>query len=462
MTRRILISIIILILVVCIGLSLILIPGAFLLSRSSPAMTQDVQPTPTRTLVILPTSTPGSNLSPDVEEQMDQIQVEVMQIRGLTLDEPLMRDVLSPAQLKERVTTEFFEEYTPEDAARDGLVYYAWGLLDPGFDILALFKELYTEQVAGYYDPKTKEMYVVQGEGFFGNERLTYAHEFTHVLQDQTYDLREGMQVNEDYCEENSEYCAAVTALVEGDATMVQFTWFWRYATPDDQSQVQESIEGYASPVFDTAPGFIKEDLMFPYVNGLEFAQSLFDRDGWDAIDAAYANPPVSTEQILHPDRYPADQPVPVELPDLQTLLGDGWTELYTDVLGEWYTYLILTQNTDPDAQLAPAEAQTAAAGWGGDAYAAYIFEDTQEILILHRWLWDTTEDADEYWDAFRDYSQARWGSPDSRIGNRLVWEETPIGWVTAARSGDEVLWLVTPNAAIGDQILGQVPEFQE
>jgi hypothetical protein len=87
---------------------------------------------------------------------------------------------------------------------------------------------------------------------------------------------------------------------------------------------------------------------MFPYMSGMEFAQSLFDRGGWDAIDAAYANPPVSTEQILHPDRYPADQPVTVELPDLQSVLGDGWTELYTNVLGEWYTYLILSQNIDP------------------------------------------------------------------------------------------------------------------
>jgi hypothetical protein len=94
-----------------------------------------------------------------------------------------------------------------------------------------MFKELYSEQIAGYYDTKTKEMYVVQGEGFFGNERMTYAHEFTHVLQDQNTTCERACSVNEEYCEENTEYCAAVTALVEGDATMVQFTWFWRYAT---------------------------------------------------------------------------------------------------------------------------------------------------------------------------------------------------------------------------------------
>jgi hypothetical protein len=463
MTRRIVFSIIILIVVVCVGLSLILIPGAYLLAgRSLGLAPEATQFTPTRTPVMIPTSTPGSNLPPDVEQQMDQIQVEVMQIRGLTLQEPLMRDILSPEQLQDRVMNEFFEDYTPEDAARDVMVYHAWGLLEAEYDIIGLFKELYSEQIAGFYDTKTKEMYVVQGEGFFGNERMTYAHEFTHVLQDQNYDLREGMRMNQEYCEENTEYCAAVTALVEGDATMVQLAWFWRYATPEDQAQVQESMEVFESPVFDAAPGFIQEDLMFPYMRGMEFAQSLYDRGGWDAIDAAFANPPVSTEQILHPDRYPADQPVTVELPDLQSTLGDGWTALYTNVLGEWYTYLILSHNINPAARLAPDTARTAAAGWGGDAYAAFLFEDTQQILVLHRWAWDTTNDAGEFWDAFSEYGRARWGSPDDSARDRLLWEETANGWVTAIRSGDEILWLAAPNAVVANQILSQMPEFQE
>jgi hypothetical protein len=463
MTRRILLSIVVLVIVVCVGLSLILIPGAYLLAGQSLGFrSETAQPTPTRTMVAMPTSTPGSNLPTSVEQQMDQIQVEVMQIRGLTLNQPLIRDVLTPEQLQDRVVNEFFEDYTEEEAAQDAMVYHAWGLLDADFDLIGFFKELYTEQVAGYYDTETKEMYVVQGEGFFGNERMTYAHEFTHVLQDQNYDLREGLQVNQEYCEENTEYCAAVTALVEGDASMTQFTWFWRHATAEDQAQVQQSYETYESPIFDTAPGFIQEDLMFPYLYGLEFVQSLYDRGGWDAVDAAYENPPVTTEQILHPDRYPSDQPISVELPDLEAVLDEGWTEIYNNVLGEWSTYLILTQNIDPGAQLSPDMARRAAAGWGGDAYIAFLFEDTQQVLLLHRWLWDTGEDADEFWDAFSDFGRARWGSPDSSTTNRLIWEETPQGWVTAVQSGDEVVWLMAPNAFVASQILDLMPEFRE
>jgi len=463
MSRRIFLSIVVLFVVVCVGLSLILIPGAYLLAARSLGFSQDaVQPTPTRTLVALPTSTPGSNLPSDVERQMDQIQVEVMQIRGLTLKEPLIRDVLTPEQLQDKVMNEFFEEYSEEDAALDALVFHVWGLLEAEFDLIGFYKELYSEQIAGYYDTETKEMYVVQGEGFFGNERMTYAHEFTHALQDQTYDLREGMQINPEHCEVNTEYCAAVKALVEGDATMTQFTWFWRYATPEDQEQVQRAYETYESPVFDSAPGFIREDLMFPYLYGLEFVQSLYDRGGWDAVDAAYADPPVSTEQILHPDRYPSDQPVSVELPNLEVVLGDGWKEIYNNVMGQWSTYLLLTQSIDPAAQLPVDVARQAAAGWGGDAYAAMLFEETQQILLLHRWLWDTSADAEEFWNAFSDYGRARWGNPDTSTDRRLIWDETMFGWVTAVRSGDEVLWLVAPNAAVANQIFLQMPEFQE
>jgi hypothetical protein len=463
MTRRILISIVVLLVIACVVISLVLIPGAFLLaSRSLGFVPDPVEPTPTRTVVVMPTSTPGSNLSSDIERQMDQIQTDIMQIRGLALDQPLIRDVLSNEQLQERVMNEFFTEYTPEEARQDAMIFYAWGLLEADYDILAMYKELYSEQIAGYYDPKTKEMYVVQGEGFFGNERMTYAHEFTHVLQDQNYDLREGMRVNEDYCEENTEYCAAVTALVEGDATMAQYTWFWQFASSEDQAQVQKSIETYESPVFDAAPGFIQQDLMFPYLNGLEFVQSLYDRGGWDAIDEAYANPPVTTEQILHPDRYPADEPMAVELPDLQAILGDGWTELYVNVLGEWYTYLVLTQSIEPAAALPPDTARSAAAGWGGDLYAAYLFEDTQQILLAHRFAWDTAVDAEEFWDAFNDYGRGRWGSPDSSSSDRLVWEETAHGYVTTIFNNDEVLWLITPNATTADQILAEMPEFED
>jgi hypothetical protein len=132
------------------------------------------------------------------------------------------------------------------------------------------------------------------------------------------------------------------------------------------------------------------------------------------------------------------------------------------NVLGEWYTYLVLTQSIEPAAALPPDTARSAAAGWGGDLYAAYLFEDTQQILLAHRFAWDTAADAEEFWDAFNDYGRGRWGSPDSSSSDRLVWEETAHGYVTTIFNNDEVLWLITPNATTADQILAEMPEFED
>jgi hypothetical protein len=463
MSNRILLSILVLVVVFCIGLSLVLIPGAVLLATRVAGVDQAAaQPTPTLAPAIIPTSPPDGNLPPDIARQMDQIQLEVMRIRGLTLNAPVIRDVLSPEELQQRVTYDFFEDYTDEEAAKDAALFHIWGFLEDDFDLIHFYKALYAEQVAGFYDSETKEMYVVLAEGFFGGERMTYAHEFTHVLQDQVFDLRHGMRLNQEYCEENSEYCAAVTALVEGDATKTQLTWFWRYATVEDQAQVEQMYGALESPVFDAAPGFIQEDLLFPYLYGLEFVHSLYDRGGWAAVDAAYANPPVSTEQIMHPDRYPSDLPLAVELPDIASLLGDGWVEISDGIMGQWSTYLVLTESKDLAEQLPVEVARRAAAGWGGDAFAAFIYQETGQVFLLHRWLWDSRADAAEFWEAFSDYSLARWGEPDSRAADRMVWEETLYGWVTAERRGDEVWWLIAPNAELATRILDQMPAIQD
>jgi hypothetical protein len=111
-------------------------------------------------------------------------------------------------------------------------------------------------------------MYVVSDEGFNGTERMTYAHEFTHVLQDQTYDLENGLKDNEAYCKNETEYCAAITALIEGDATLSEQYWFYKYSTDLDKSQVQEFQNSYTSPVYDSAPAYMKEDFLFPYQYG--------------------------------------------------------------------------------------------------------------------------------------------------------------------------------------------------
>lgn len=461
MTKRIILSAATLLVVVCLGLSVLSIASlALLIQTSSAGASLPLEPAPATTApqpATLPPSISSGALPPEVAQQMDEIQQQVIAIRGLLPKAPIQRDLMSSEQLRQRVIDDFFKDYTPAEAEDDGRVLDLFGLLEPGFDLYNFYLDLYSEQIAGFYDSKTKEMYVIQGQAFQGTERMTYAHEFTHTLQDQNYDLRQGLLLNEDHCETASEYCAAVSALIEGDASLTEQFWFFRHSTDTDQQQVQEFYQNYQSPVYDSAPAFLKEDFIFPYKQGLEFVQSIYDRGGWAAVDEVYANPPQSTEQILHPDRYPADQPKTVDLPDFSDLLGSDWRQLDENTLGEWYFYLVLAFGRDPAWRLPVSLARQAAAGWEGDRYRLYWNEASGQGLLVKRTLWEMESDVEEAWQAFEQYGQARWGQPASHSPERLEWRSAGGEAAAFIRHGLETLWLITPDPDLLEQILDQI-----
>jgi hypothetical protein len=288
-------------------------------------------------------------------------------------------------------------------------------------------------------------MYVVRGESFAGPERLTFAHEYTHALQDQTFDIENGLNYNDDSCEEDTERCAAIQALLEGDASSVELQWFTNYATDEDQQEVIEFYGSYSSPIYDSAPEFMKEDFIFPYTYGQAFVDELLNDGGWQAVNEAYKNVPVSTEQILHPEKYPDDKPVTVELPDLLPTLGDGWIELDRNVMGEWYTYLILAKGRDKAAQIDTESAKDAAAGWGGDAYAIYHNEDTGQTGAVIDWVWDRDRDASEFAEAFVEYADARFQVEGDEQGDWWVWD-TPDGTSLLYANDNRTAWIFMPD----------------
>ena len=422
---------------------------------TSPPPSATLPPTEPGEATEAPTQPPTSaELPPEIAMQMNAIQQQVIDLRGLEPTGEVPRALLSPDELRQRVIDDFMADYTAEDSFEDGVILSAFGLLEADFDIGAFYTELLSEQIAGFYDNDAQEMYVVQGEGFFGPERLTYSHEYTHVLQDQTYDIENGLDYNDDSCEADTERCAAIQALIEGDASLVELSWFYQFSTQDDQEQIMAFYESYQSPTFDSAPPFMRQDFVFAYNQGLVFVQSLYDEGGWEAVDAAYRNVPVSTEQILHPELYPSDTPIPVELPDLAPVLGEGWRELDRNVMGEWYTYLILGYGIDPAAQIEEAIAAEAAAGWGGDTYLVYYNDATAQTVVVMRTTWDTRADAGQFTEAFHDYAEARFGVDTQGPDSAMTWTFSG-GYATLLQDGAETTWVLAPDAATAQLALG-------
>ena len=478
MNKNIAIAALVLVVVCCLAVSVLGILGLVIFNRSvetnspagllptaAPAVMEPsatrVSPTrqPMGTAVPQGTDEEMSPVPAEIAAQMTNIEAQVSMLRGLVAMDPVQRGVLTPAELRARMEADIYEESSPQEIADNGHTLSVLGLLPPGYDLQALYVDLMTEQVAGFYDPETKKMYVIQGGDFKGPERMTYAHEFTHVLQDQTYDLQNGLNTNPDYCKEHSEYCAAVNALVEGDASLTESLWFFRHATARDKQEVVDFYNGYVSPIYDSTPYYLQQDLLFPYEKGLAFVQWLYDENGFASVDEAFRNPPVSSEQILHPKRYPADTPIEVPLPELSAELGSGWREIDRNVMGEWSTYMILTASYDEQMRMDEGDAADAMEGWGGDAYAIFRNDEQEQTALVLRTRWDSQKDLNEFWNGMKTYSRLRWDTVDRSSSTEMTWSATADGAVLIYRTGEEVVWIIAPTMEMADAMrsaLGQ------
>jgi hypothetical protein len=399
---------------------------------------------------------PEKDLPDQLANVLAEIESQVSEIRGLEKIEDVEHTLISAEDLEGIVVEDFFSEYSDQDAYQDVLVLSSLGLLPGEFDLKGFYQSLYSEQIAGFYDEETKEIFVVQGQDFGGSEKLTYSHEFTHVLQDQVYGLEEGLGLNEEACEQDSERCAAVQALIEGDASQTEILWFQTYASREDYLDLMDMFDQLDTPVFDSAPPFMSADLYFPYEKGFAFVQFLYEQGGFETVDDAYLNPPLSTEQILHPERYPEDIPLTVELPDLGPVLGDSWRLFDQNVMGEWYTYLILNKSYEDAYQITETQALEAAEGWGGDAYAVYFNESTDETIFIMDTYWDTQEDADQFILAFDQYASKRWDSVSDSIMDADLWQgdgATASFWYVDNRT----LWVMAPDRELVELVLSEI-----
>ncbi len=358
-------------------------------------------------------------LAPADEELMNTVESQVEALRGLRPLRPVERVLMTQAQLRARILEDFEEESSPEEIRDYTLTLAAFDLVDPDIDLYDLLVRLYTEQIAGFYDPETEQIYVIADTGLMGQlERLTYAHEFTHALQDQHFDLEAlGLRDNADEVYDD-EYLNAIQALVEGDASLTQQRFMdAHYSASDMATLMRESLE-IDTTVLDSAPEVLREGLMFPYNYGETFVRALYRDDGLAAVDAAFVNPPVSTEHILHPERYRSgDMPQFISLPPLTDTLGAGWRLVYEEVWGEFSTRYYLAQRIPKD------DAETAAEGWGGDRYAVHYRESDGAFVLVWRIVWDTPADAEEFVDAYVTFAEKRFGhAADVSEGARLCW----------------------------------------
>lgn len=328
----------------------------------------------------------------------DQVAKEVSKIRGLPLKRKIPNEVVDRDQLRLRLIAMANEDKTKGETAAEGLGLARWGMIPRATNYEAMLLELLTEQIAGYYDPETKKLTISASAGDDANgAELVLAHEIDHALQDQSFDLKKF----EDVPDGEDDSAAARRALVEGDGIALMLEVMLsrnKVPVPWSNPQMTDAIEkAMAVPgngdSLDKAPVAIREALIFPYRAGFTFVAALRRRQPWSAVDAAFKRPPASTEQIMHPERYLAnDEPIGVVIDSLSAL--KGYTVAHKTVWGELGFQLFLRSHGVP-----ASTATEAAAGWGGDRTIVLAKDGdnhAHKAVGVSRSEWDTEADAIE------------------------------------------------------------------
>ena len=341
----------------------------------------------------------------DERAAVDELVRAAEEVRQLRLRRPVSIEIEDGEAIAESLRSQI--DATEIERAR--LVYGALGLLDAESDLQSVFAGVLGEQVIGYYDPETGRLVIrdsvmsaLAGEPSSETTqeaRLVLIHELVHALQDQRLDLGESYEK-----ERTADADNAFRAVVEGDATLAMLAHALRQqgiplaAAREGIQQMGSYLDLNAlvrGEKLDDAPAILRVTLVAPYLRGLQFAAAVQGRGGWPAVNNAHRRPPVSTEQVIHPEKYFDREPVEaIDVPEQRALLAAGFERAGRDTLGELELSVYLGQGKESGTD------EAAAAGWAGDDLVVY--RRGQELGVVWWTTWDTGKDAQEAFEAAR------------------------------------------------------------
>jgi hypothetical protein len=332
------------------------------------------------------TAPPADGVGIDLGVAVVELSEFVAQERNLEFREEVAVELLDGDAFNERLFADAEEDRA--DVEESERVLRALQLIPPDVDLFEVVQRFLGDSTLGFYDPETNEL-VVRGAELTPYVRATLVHELVHALDDQHFEL-----YRPDLIEADDERFSGFQALYEGNAVRVQEA-YEASLTDDERRQLSEEEAEFGSAIdLSGVPQVVPELLSFPYLAGPLFVDALVEDGGEVRVDEALREPPVSTEQILHPELFLDGEAVdPVDVP-----AADGEV-LEQGAYGEWVLLLTLAQ------EISVADAQRAAMGWGGDAYVAWAEGD--RTCLRATFVMDTPRDLDELADAWQRWADA-------------------------------------------------------
>jgi len=336
---------------------------------------------------------------------IDAILQDLQQITGFRIHHRVPAEMITRDKVKDFVSKRLKEVTTPEEVRIEELILKKFGLAPQDFDLAANTVDLLTEQAAAFYDFHQKKLYITDWTPSATREPAL-VHELAHALADQNFNLDKYIKKGR----KSDDGALARMAVMEGQASWVMAEYLARKmgqslaTSPTLVDMWANSIESGAGqyPVFEHEPLYLRETLVFPYTKGLVFQNRVYQRDGKNGLSKVFRRPPVSTQQILHPEAYfAADAPVRPELPKLPD--SHGYKRIAEGTLGELDHAILIEQYCGRE------EAAAVSPHWRGAGYALEERRAPARVILEYVSQWDDAAAATRYFRLYRQVLEKKW-----------------------------------------------------
>ena len=396
-------------------------------------------------------ATPEHHMTPEEAKELlgsvDTILKFDSQDTGLALKRSVKGQLASRDQVQNYIEKRMKDNEDAQRLQRAEIVLQKFGLLPRDFNLQQFLVTLLREQVAGYYDPDTKTMYLLDWLDP-EQQKPVMAHELTHALQDQNFGMKKWMKENRQDGSPSDdvngdEQTAARTAVVEGQAMTVMVDYLLEPAGKSvmDSPSIVDAIEagmtgGATTPIYNTAPLYLKSLLIFPYTHGLNFTRALLENGGKKrAYEQVFKEPPQDTRHIMQPSTYLAGQKIPeVKVPDLVKSMS-GYERYDVGSIGEFDTDVIVSTYSKKD------ENKKLAQSWRGGWYYALHKKDQPaaagNVGLVYVSRWADKASATQFAKMYAAYVPMRYAGASSSDGGSS-WQ-SPEGPVVISQQNDTV-----------------------
>jgi len=358
--------------------------------------------------VASPASPKDAELGGERGEQLfariDEMLAEMSKMTGLEMKRPIQRSIITREQIRDLVESRLKEQTTPEEIRAEELTLKMFGFVDEDFDLAKQYVDVLAEQATALYDYQAKQLYLATWTPEDLQE-VALVHELAHALADQHFDLGKYLSKSR-----GADGDLARSAVIEGQASWIMVEYAMRQS---GKSMVKSPLlavtaasasrfEAGQYPAYASAPLYIRESLLFPYTAGLLFQQAVIEKHGAAGFTEVFRQPPVSSQQILHPDAYFGQRlPTKPRIPKVR--LGRGYKTISQGQIGQWDHSILLKQFIGEE------EARDLSPHWRGAYYKLRENKASSQAVLAYAVDWSSPERARRYFELYRKICEKKW-----------------------------------------------------